>query len=94
MRITEYSDLSLSDPLFPPCRHPTTSNRPSASSLAQSLARSDPVLLKWAESDKPAGSPLALQLGAALESAAMLYTELQRTYSTVDPADNDYEEPT
>ena len=74
-------------------RNPKASERPAADSLSQSLARSDPVLLKWDVSDKPAGIPQALQLGGPLDSTALLYSDLQRAYLPPDLTNNDYDEP-
>ena len=65
---------------LPPCRHPTTSDRPTSTSIVQSLTRSDSTLLKWVESDKPADNPPAMQLGAPLEVSRDLYGNLQKTY--------------
>lgn len=74
-------------------RHPSKSERPSSSDLTQTLNLSDPVLLTWAVSDKPAGAPLALKLGASLNSTTQLYPDLQRTYLPAKLTDNDYEDP-
>ena len=79
--------------IISPNRNPVTSERPSSDSLSQSLARPDPTLLKWEASDKPAGVPEALVLGAPLDSASLLYPDLQRVYLPPDLTDSDYEEP-
>ena len=79
--------------VFSACRNPTSSERLTTDVLTQCLARSDTALLKWDPSDKPAGDPLALQLGAPLDSASQLYPDLQRTYLPVNSTDVDYEDP-
>ena len=69
-------------------RHPETSGRPTFADILQKLSLPDLHLLQWSEADK-AVHPEASILGAKLEAATDLYTELQQSYLL----DKDYETP-
>ena len=69
-------------------RHPETSGRPTFAAILQKLSLPDLHLLQWSEADK-AVHPEASILGAKLEAATDLYTELQQSYLL----DKDYETP-
>ena len=60
-------------------RHPDKLHRPSFTQLLQELSQSESDLLAWSEEDLSVHSQAAV-LGAPLEVAKDLYTELQNTY--------------
>ena len=62
------------------CRHPETSGRPSFASLVSRLSQPENQLLKWTDRDKSIAHPQSTMLGAPLETASELYTNLQHLY--------------
>ena len=64
-----------------PCyRHPETSGRPSFASLVSRLSQPENQLLKWTDRNKNVTHSQSTMLGAPLETASNLYSDLQNTY--------------
>ena len=72
----------LPTPLF--CRHPDASCRPQPRDLLLALVRDVDELMEVPVEDVPAGSQAAV-LGAPLNAASQLYTQLQNMYTSTAP---------
>ena len=64
---------------FKKYRHPKTTGRPSFASLHHKLSRPESLLLKWTDGDKTR-DPQSTMLGAPLETASDLHSDLQHKY--------------
>ena len=62
-------------------RHPKTTGRPSFASLHHKLSRPESLLLKWTDQDgDKTRDPQSTMLGALLETASDLHSDLQHKY--------------
>ena len=61
-------------------RHPETSGRPSFANLISRLSQPENQLLKWTDRDKSVTHPQSTMLGAPLEAACNLHSDLQQQY--------------
>ena len=61
-------------------RHPEASGRPSFDSLVSKLSQPENQLLKWTDKDKSVTHPQSTMLGAPLEAASSLHSDLQQQY--------------
>ena len=66
------------------CRHPDASCRPQPRDLLLALVRDVAELMEVPVEDVPAGSQAAV-LGAPLNAASQLYTQLQNMYTSTSP---------
>ena len=66
-------------------RQPDSSDRPTFPQLVELLTRADFELFAWEEEDLRNSDPLQVKtIGAPLETAKNLYSDLQRSYITQD----------
>ena len=61
-------------------RHPDPRSRPQFGQVTKLLSGNSGYLLGWSDKDKQIGGEDAMKLGAPLESAYNLYSELQQKY--------------
>ena len=61
-------------------RHPDPRSRPQFGQITKLLSGSSGYLLSWSDKDKQIGGVDATMLGAPLESAYKLYSNLQKSY--------------
>ena len=61
-------------------RHPDPRSRPQFGQIMKLLSGNRECLLGWSDKDKQIGGEDAMKLGAPLESAYNLYSDLQQTY--------------
>ena len=61
-------------------RHPDPTSRPQFGQITKVLSGSSGYLLGWSDKDKQIGGEDATKLGAPLESAYNLYSDLQWSY--------------
>ena len=61
-------------------RHPDPRSRPQFGQITKLLSGNSGNLLGWSDKDKQIGGEDAAKLGAPLESAYNLYSELQQKY--------------
>ena len=62
------------------CRHPDPRSRPQFGQITKLLSGNTGCLLGWSDKDKQTGDVDATKLGAPLESAYKLYSDLQQMY--------------
>ena len=62
-------------------RHPEASERPSFITLVFRLSQPENQLLKWTDRDKSDTHPQSTMLGAPLETASNLHSDLQQQYT-------------
>lgn len=65
---------------IPSNRKPESSRRPTFPQLVEMLSRADFELFAWEEDDLKDNDPQVKMIGAPLEVAQDLYSELQRSY--------------
>ena len=61
-------------------RNPDPRSRPQFGQIPKLLSGSSEYLLGWSDEDKQIGGEDATKLGATLESASNLYSDLQQSY--------------
>ena len=78
--VCSYMGFSLSYYIVFFYRHPDPRSRPQFGQITKLLSGNSGYLLGWSDEDKQIGGEDAMKLGAPLECAYNLYSELQQIY--------------